>query len=397
MTYADLLQKLYQTNLFNAKKNGLENCLRLDHIFNYPHHTFQSIHIAGTNGKGSVATMIAKALQIAGYKVGLFTSPHVTCFRERILLNGERIPKQDVEIFLNLLFDAIELHDIPATFFELTTNLAHLYFAKEKVDFVVMETGLGGRFDATNVIQPLLSVITSISLDHTDVLGNTIDAIAEEKSGIIKPNTPVVIGPKVPLPVIEKRARLLNSPLIQVTDVGITFEVENQLIAAEALKCLAQSVALPSEAIAQGLNVRPPCRLETFCSNPLIILDVAHNPDGFQNLFKALRFKFPNKKFNALFGICKNKDISGCISILAEQAQKFYPVEAANGRGLESEKLATKLLDFGVDAKRIFRYPSTKESFLQARLDAEQKNQVLVVCGTFFIMDEIKKILSSIT
>ena len=244
-----------------------------------------------------------------------------------------------------------------------------------------------------SVILPLLSVITSISWDHIEVLGNIFESIAEEKAGIIKPGIPVVIGPKVPFNIIERKAEQLNSPILQVTEKGATFEIENQLIAKEALKYLAQSTNLTPETIIQGLNSKPPCRLETISDHPLFLLDVASNPDGIQSLLKALHVKFPGKKFNLLFGLCKNKDISACVSILAERAQKFYPVEAANGRGWEAEKLTAQLKKCGVDPSRIFNYSNRKESIEQARLHAEKEDQILLVCGTFFIMDEVKKSL----
>jgi dihydrofolate synthase/folylpolyglutamate synthase len=396
MNYPDLLQKLYQVNSFDGKKNGLKNCHRLDEIFQQPHQQFKSIHIAGTNGKGSVATMIATALQASGYKVGLFTSPHITCFRERICLNGERIPKQEVENLLSLIFEATQEHQIPATFFELTTFLAYLYFSKEKVDFAVIETGLGGRLDATNIIHPLLSIITSISLDHLELLGHTLSSITEEKAGIIKPNIPVIIGPKVSYEMIEKKAELSNSPLMQVKEEGMTFEIENQLIVKAALDFLGRTIALTSEAISQGLNAQAPCRFEIFSQTPFIILDAAHNPDGFESLFKALKIKFPDKKINVLFGLCKNKDISACASILAKHAQNFYPVEAMNGRGLKVEKLADQFKECGVDSDRIFCHPNLKESLVNATLEAAKKNEILLVCGTFFIMDEVKKNLKLI-
>lgn len=395
MNYSELLEKLYQVNSFNAKKDGLKNSQQLDQFFRQPHRQFKSIHIAGTNGKGSVATMIAKTLQAGGYKVGLYTSPHVTCFRERICINGEKIPIIEVENLLTLLFEVIEEHAIPATFFELTTYMAFLYFSKEKVDFAVIETGLGGRLDATNVILPILSIITSVGFDHMEVLGNTIESITSEKAGIIKPNIPVVIGPTIPHSLIEKRAKKLHSPLFQ-TQEGMTFENENQLIALKAITYLRQTIKLPEEAIQEGLQAKPPCRLETLCTHPLIILDAAHNPEGFVSLFKAIAIKFPEKKIKVLFGICKNKDISNCLSILIAHCQIFYPVEAENGRGLQIDQLIEKLKSCGANSNRIFHYPSLKDSFEQAATEIDE-NQLLLVTGTFFIMDAIKKIFHSST
>lgn len=390
MPYASLIQKLFQVNLFNGKKNGLENCHRLDRLLGFPHRQFQSIHIAGTNGKGSTATKMARALEAAGYKVGLFTSPHISCFRERICINGEKIPAEIVVELLTKLFSLVEEASIPATFFEITTSLAFLYFAREKIDFAVFETGLGGRWDATNIMTPLLSIITSISLDHTEILGNTIDAIALEKAGIIKPHIPVFIGPRVPYKVIKQVADALKSPCMQVDQMSSTFEEENRSIAKAALNHLSGLIHLPEKAIKLGLTARPPCRFEQVCQRPLVIMDVAHNPDALHQLFNAAKIHYPKDKLRLLFGLSKSKDIGACLAIMAQYGHFFYPVEAANGKCVAAQDLEKGLRDLGIAEGRIFSYSSVGESVRQARQDAEREGQILLVCGTFFIMDEVR-------
>lgn len=394
MTYASLIQKLFQVNLFNGKKNGLENCHRLDRLLSSPHQQFPSIHIAGTNGKGSTGAKIAHALEAAGHRVGLFTSPHISCFRERISINGEQIPEEDVVELLTRLFSLVEEESIPATFFEITTFLALLYFARKKIDFAVIETGLGGRWDATNVITPLLSIITSISLDHTEILGNSIDSIALEKAGIIKPNRPVLIGPRVPFHIVKQVADALQSPCIQADRTNGTFEDENSSIAKAALKQISTLIHMPESAIALGLTVKPPCRFEQASQNPRIIIDVAHNPDGLEQLFHAAQIHYPKDKLRVLFGFSKTKDIRACLAILVKYGHFFYPVEAANGKCAAAQDLEKALRDIGVAADKIFSYTNLVESVKQGQQDAEKEGHVLLICGTFFIMDEVKKSLA---
>lgn len=392
MNYADLIQKLFQVNLFSSKKNGLENCHQLDRLFDFPHRKFASIHVAGTNGKGSVSTKIAGALQAAGYKVGLYTSPHLYCFRERIRINDQNIAEEETEKLLNLLFETIERHSIPATFFEITTFLAFLYFASENVDFAVLETGLGGRLDATNVVHPLLSVITSISLDHTEVLGNTVEEIAKEKGGIIKASIPVVIGPRVPFNPIKQLADSLNCECMRVIEPAETFEKENCLVAERALNYLKSLWELPPYAIFQGLKARPACRMETISQNPVIIMDVAHNPDGLHQLFKAIRLQYPSQTIIALFGLSQSKDMHGCINEIAKAAEFFYPVEASHGKGTPMKHLAEALQQCGVNPEHIC-CGTFGENVKNAYRHAKQNGHLLVVCGTFYIMQEVRSLL----
>jgi len=219
MNYQETIEYLYSSlPIFQrvgkaAYKADLGNTLALDEHFNHPHRKFKSIHIAGTNGKGSTSHMTAAILQKAGYKVGLYTSPHLRDFRERIRINGEMIPKDEVTEFVNLNKDFFD--KLKPSFFEMTVALAFNYFAKENIDIAVVEVGLGGRLDSTNIINPMISIITNIGLDHTDLLGDTLEKIAVEKAGIIKPNVPVIIGSTQPeiINVFKNKAKENNASI----------------------------------------------------------------------------------------------------------------------------------------------------------------------------------------
>lgn len=399
MQYIELIQKLFSINRFSGIKLGLQNSIRLNELLGFPTNAFESIHIAGTNGKGTVTKKIATALESAGYRVGLYTSPHLSCFRERIQINGKMITENEVMELLSSIFDVAEKEKISATFFELTTLLAFFYFSKNAVDVAVLETGLGGRLDSTNIVVPKLSVITSVSLEHTDILGSTIEEIAYEKAGIIKEGVPVVLGPRLPMQLFEGMAKERNSPCIVVNGSYKTFDEENTAIAKTALEFL----RTPSKDIQIGLKSYLPCRLEVIAKsidNPnfplFVILDVAHNPDGMLHLFKAIRERFPKQPLRVLCGLSKTKDIIGCLKVLKEHSCHFHLVEAPNGRGASVTLLCNILKDFGVDETGIYIDKTISESVSNALNAARTNNQILVICGTFFIMAEVRTALGII-
>lgn len=380
-----MLQKLYQVNLFGGVKLGLSNTLALDRALDFPSTATRFIHIAGTNGKGSVSTKIAKALEYAGYRVGLYTSPHISCFRERIRINDEMISEADVVAGLQKIFDLAAKEELNPTFFEYATMLALNYFRHENVDFAVLETGLGGRLDATNIVIPDISIITSISLEHTEILGKTVEAIAMEKAGIIKALIPVVIGPRVPPEIIKAIAAQKGSPLFIVNRTFETFDQENCAIAEEALKLLTAD----HQAINGGLKALPPCRMETLkIKDKTVILDVGHNPDGLTQLFKAL----PQKQPGIIFGLSKSKDIEGCICILKNHGSHFYPVEAPNGRGVPSLELEKHLQAQGISKEKITRSFTISDGIKNAL----KQHDFILICGTFFIMGGARKALQII-
>lgn len=387
MLYPKLIDKLFQVNLFGGMKLGLENCRRFQEILQKPTQDLSCIHVAGTNGKGSVTTMIAKALEASGLRVGLYTSPHISCFRERIRINGEMISESAIEELLPFLFTTAEQNAISATFFELTTFLAFLHFSREQVDIVVLETGLGGRLDATNIVTPILSIITSISLDHTQILGSTVEEIASEKGGIIKYEVPVVIGPRVPLAPIKRIADEMSSPLTTVTGTFDSFMEENQAIAREALRKL----NICESSIAEGLKARQPCRMEIL--NDRVILDVGHNPDGLNHLFQAIQHRFGNRRIRLLFGLSKTKDIQACLQILCQNGHAFHLVEAANGRGISLAILHEEIQRFIPHGTSVSCHQDIEAGVKESLRQAEENNELLVICGTFFIMSEARRAL----
>ena len=389
--YYSAIRQLYALNLHGGMELGLKNAFALQRGLNYPDKSFPSIHVAGTNGKGSVATKISKALQLAGYRVGLYTSPHLSTFRERIQINGELISEKEAADLLSLVFDVAKRFAISATFFEVTTQLAFSYFAQKKVDIAVLEVGFGGRLDATNVVEPLVSVITSISLDHTSILGETVEAIAFEKAGIIKKGIPVIVGPRACQEVIKKLAAERGSPYVAAEDGAGSFDEENVATARLALEQLSAKWHLSAESIAEGLKMRPPCRMEEVpCGSTTVILDVAHNPDGFFRLFDGLAKRFENRKFRVVAGLSKDKDVAGCLEVLTREAKYVHFVQAEHPRAAPAGELQE--LVQGRDG-RGSASASIKEGFQKALALAEAEGDVLVICGSFFIMADIREAL----
>lgn len=399
MPYISLLKKLYQINKGGQPKYDLSNMRALSHSLGHPERQFSSIHVAGTNGKGSVSTKIAHALSISNrsLRVGLYTSPHISSFRERIRINGELISEEAVESILTDLMERAESLHVRLTFFELTTLLAYCYFASQQVDFAVIETGIGGRLDATNIITPLASVITSISLDHTEILGADLPQIAKEKAGIIKPKVPVIIGPKIPEDLIVPHAEALKAPYLKVTKDCKTFDEENMATAAACLKLL----DIPEEAVLEGCKARPPCRFEQVTCPPglsapppkSIILDVAHNPDGFRQLFFALKAKFPHSSFRLVCGLSKGKDISGCVALMRKYGDAFHLIEAPHSRALPKDEIYQEFTRQGTDQARLFLAESLQSNLAKAIELSNRRKEVLVVCGSFFIMAPVRAYL----
>jgi len=399
--YTRILDRLLKVNMEGGVKLGLENCLRLNEALGNPIKTFASVHIAGTNGKGSVVTKIGTALQMAGLRVGLYTSPHISTFRERIKINGVMISEKEVCKHLNHIFFLKDSLQIPATFFELSTLLAFAHFAEENIDIAVVETGLGGRLDATNIITPKLSVITSISLDHTDILGDTLEKIALEKAGIIKPGIPVVIGPRVPRDIINEISSSQSSPCFAVDGKFLDFHAENEAVAKKALEVL----HVPPKVILKGLNALPHCRLEMFfpwqltslnLPSPLpeaLFLDVAHNPDGFHHLLQAIRRRYPHHPLRFVLGLSKNKNILGCLEIIKNQSTHFHLVEANNGRAASQKLLQEYLEKLDVTPDIISCESSVETAIHSALVQARARKELVVVAGTFFIMAAARKAL----
>jgi dihydrofolate synthase / folylpolyglutamate synthase len=387
--YKSLLKKLFAVNLHGGMKLGLSNIEKLNNFLGNPNQNFVSIHVAGTNGKGSVSTKIAEALKCEGYRVGLFTSPHISTFRERIKVNDTLIDENTTAKLLQKIFSLAEKEKINATFFEIVTALAFLYFSEQRVDYAILETGLGGRLDATNIVIPQLSIITSISLEHTEFLGHTLEEITLEKAGIIKPGIPVVIGPCVQTKIVEEIANSQKSSFEQVTGHFIYFDDENRAIARRALEML----HISENSISKGLKALPPCRMEMIGDNPHVLLDVGHNPDGLEHLLQAIKQKFHQISIRVVFGLSKSKDIDGCLNVLMRMGDNFHLVEATNGRGLDVQALHKKMIEHYFNPDHIFIDGDISHTIQKALHEAKKHRQLLVICGTFFIMSDARAAL----
>jgi dihydrofolate synthase/folylpolyglutamate synthase len=368
---SEAIKYLYDLELFGIKL-GLENISALCRSLGNPHNKFRSVHIAGTNGKGSTAAILESILLAAGYRVGLYTSPHLVRFNERIRVNRQEIPDAHIESFVRGIRPQIE--ERKATFFEATTALAFRYFADEKVDIAVIETGLGGRLDATNILAPKVAVITGIDFDHTDRLGTDLASIAKEKAGIIKPQTPVVIGKLeteasavIVETVMNNGSSLVSAPAVARlrhlesgwggSRFGVSAEFspsgeiflylagrhqgENLASALAAVDVLRQGgFNISSDACRAGAaSVRWPARLELISENPAVVLDAAHNPGAAARLAEALKQLWKGK-VAFLVGILGDKDYGRFLEALQPLASRFWFVRPDSKRALEPEKLA---------------------------------------------------------
>lgn len=367
-TSEEILEILYEKK---GDKPGLTRMRALDKAFGYPSKAFRAIHVAGTNGKGSVCTMIAAGLQELGYKTGLYTSPHIHSCHERIQINRKMISHDDLSTLLNTILEV----SVEVTFFEVLTMAAFLYFRQEKVSFAVIETGLGGEFDATNIIEPNLSIITNISYDHTQILGLTLEEIAKSKAGIIKPDTPVILGSRSTFKSMLTQAFRMRAPLYFMPPTHDWIE-ENEAIASKALSVLF------NYSIAVDPKDRPPCRFDIEEVNGMkVIFDIAHNPDGLSKLFEKIGRTFPEKKISVLFGMSASKDIEAAIEIIEKHAVTVFPFDSDHPRMMK-KLLIEKILRN--------RYEKNLESFLN---DVKAKGDLLVVTGSAYIMKDVKGIL----
>ena len=390
---------MYQRVGVSAYKADLDNTKAICKLLGNPENKFESVHVAGTNGKGSTSHMLAAVLQSTGYKVGLYTSPHLKDFRERIKINGKMISKKFVMDFVDKYKSNFETID--PSFFEWSTGLAFDHFAKEKVDIAIIETGLGGRLDSTNVITPLLSIITNISYDHQNLLGNTLEKIAYEKAGIIKQNGIVVIGEKQKETknIFEKKAKDMNALLLYAEDFasskGIscglkgTYQQKNipiVLLASEILNHLGYKIN--SKSVAKGF--KDVCKLtglrgrwDTISKNPLIIADIAHNEAGIKEVFRQVK-TIKYKNIHIVFGTVNDKDIQKILSLLPKK-EIYYFCKANIPRALDENTLASKAEKFGLKGKT---FSSVKQALNSAKKNAGQKDLILVT-GSAFVVAEV--------
>lgn len=427
MNYAETLHYLYtRLPMFSrigasAYKKDLDNIIALEAANSDPHTQFKSIHIAGTNGKGSTSHMLAAILQEAGYKTGLYTSPHLRDFRERIKVNGVMIPEKAVIDFTGKMQSQIPA--IEPSFFELTVAMAFDWFAQERVDIAVIEVGLGGRLDSTNIIRPEVSVITNIGWDHMNILGNTLGEIAGEKAGIIKAGIPAVIGEVLPetRPVFEKAALDKGSRLyyaqqlqqiinwnyhgslleVQVQEQGHAdaqqyqldltgnYQLKNLPGVLQTIRILQeQSWTIPEKAIHTGLsNTRKLTglhgRWELIHQHPRVILDVGHNEDGIKAINEQLEMT-DYHHLHLILGMVKDKDISKVLPLFPKQAS-YYFTQAAIPRALPADQLKAMAADAGLHGAI---YPNVNIALEKAKSSAKE-NDLILVCGSVFLVGEV--------
>lgn len=401
MTYEETVKYLYDSvpmfqNVGAAGyKEGLQNTMTLDEHFGHPHRMFLTIHVGGTNGKGSCSHTIAAMLQSEGYKVGLYTSPHLVDFRERIRINGECIGKQYVIDFVENERSFFEpLHP---SFFELTTALAFKYFAEQKVDYAMIEVGLGGRLDCTNIINPVLSVITNISLDHTLFLGDTLAKIATEKAGIIKHAVPVVIGEtnEETKPVFVAAAEKNNAPIIfadnENTDEydGIEFELKGsyQQKNRATILCAARQLGISRESIIKGMATVCEAtgltgRWQTLGTQPLVICDTGHNAGGWQYLAEQIS-QVECDTCRMVFGMVDDKDMDAVMAMLPKNAT-YYWTQAETKRAVSSTVIMAKGKEYGLNGTP---YPDVISAYRAALTDAASTDFVFVGGSSYVVAD----------
>ena len=421
MTYQETVTYLYNsTPLFQnigqgAYKEGLSTTHALDEHFDHPHHTFRTIHVAGTNGKGSCSHTLAAILQSAGYKVGLYTSPHLVDFRERIRVNGRPVDEQFVINFVEQHRNFFEpLHP---SFFELTTAMAFHYFATQQVDVAIIEVGLGGRLDCTNIISPDLCVITNISFDHTGLLGDTLSKIAAEKAGIIKPHTPIIIGEYTPEthPVFLTEAVTKQAPITFACDTPLYTDKENgtghdiyhdtpygdlhvQLrgycqeknvsTLLHAIRALIDlGYILSPEAIREGFA--HVCQLtglmgrwQQLSSSPRLVCDTGHNIGGFSYIVPQLLAQ-PCKTLRIVFGMVNDKDINGVLALMPRHAT-YYFAQASVARALDSHALQKLARQHGLTGTP---YPTVEAATRAALSDAHEEDFIYVGGSSFVVAD----------
>ncbi len=402
MTYQETVNYLfsqlpmYQRQGKAAYKADLSNTLALCKSLGNPEKQFKSIHIAGTNGKGSTSHYIASILQEAGYKVGLYTSPHLIDFRERVRINGKMIPEQKVVDFVESKSDL--LSEISPSFFEWTVGLAFSYFAEEQVDIAVIETGLGGRLDSTNVIKPLVSVITNIGLDHTQFLGDTLQSVATEKAGIIKEGVPVVIGEtqEEVQSIFEAKAEAYNSEIVfadqqsEIIDLPnlISYKKKNVQTAVIATKELrAYGFEISNNHLVSGVelmakNTGLRGRWEVIQQNPMVIADTAHNKEGLAYTMNHLQ-QVAKGKMRVVFGMVNDKNADSVMELLPDEAE-YYLCEPS----IERAKPLAELEELFTNSKKNKKsFKKVSEAIEMAISDSQEDDVVYIGGSTFVVAD----------
>ncbi len=427
MTYKQAIEFLYsQLPAYHrigkaAYKNSLDNTLALDNYFGYPHLKFRTIHIGGTNGKGSVSHMIASVLREAGYKTGLYTSPHLKDFRERIRIDGKMMPESEVVSFVKKHKEILD--SLKPSFFEMTVAMAFDYFARERTDIAVIEVGLGGRLDSTNIITPLLSVITNIGHDHMDLLGDSFDKIAVEKAGIIKNNIPVVIGEtqaetekifitrasetgseihfsgrtiRCKLSTGEgingERSYIISDnadrkEISGIIPLGGDYQEKNLITVYQAIKVLRGVLKISEINLVNGIknmvtNTGLQGRWQILGHNPLIICDTGHNREGLKYVTRQLS-RMPAKSFHLVIGFVRDKDLNSVLPLLPKDA-KYYFTKASVERALDEKQLRDKAGEYGLQGGS---YKTVNEALNAAKAHATEADMIFIGGSTFVVAE----------
>ena len=385
----------YQTDGQKAYKPGLENITKLCDLFGNPQEKLKMIHIGGTNGKGSTSNMLASVLQEAGYKIGLYNSPHLIDFTERIKINGENCDKEFVYDFIQKLRNLPK--EITPSFFEFTTIMAFEYFYQKKVDYAIIEVGLGGRLDSTNIITPLVSAITNVALDHQDLLGNTIEEITNEKAGIIKPNIPVISGTEDPIvfdiikvKAVEQHSRFIDATVIDSdlqSDLKGNYQQKNIKVVLALIKELQNlEIKISEKNIEEGLlhvhkNTNFIGRWFEFSQDPLLICDTAHNQAGLEQVFAQLNSIQKTK--HIILGFVAEKNIDEVLQILPTSSF-FYFAKPANNRGRHPRDYEDLLKKSKINYKI---FDTVQEAYLFAKQQLK-KDEMIFIGGSNFVVGE---------
>ncbi|MBN1108517.1 MAG: bifunctional folylpolyglutamate synthase/dihydrofolate synthase [Bacteroidales bacterium] len=427
MKYAEAIEFLYSSlPAYHrigkaAYRNNLDNTLALDDYFGHPHRQYKTIHVAGTNGKGSVSHMLASVLMEAGYSTGLYTSPHLKDFRERIMVNGVMISKPAVTGFVQKHRQLID--DLKPSFFEMTVAMAFDYFARVKTDVAVIETGMGGRLDSTNIINPVLSVITNTGYDHMEFLGSTLPEIASEKAGIIKPGVPVVIGETQPetegvflsraadssseIVFADSRFRCTPGPppaysgqrkfiVNDLTEgsfyegsipLGGDYQKKNLQTLFQAVNILRREFKISDQALLRGIarvveNTRLRGRWQIISRDPLVICDTGHNPEGIKYVMDQLARTEATAK-HIIIGFVNDKDLDAVLPLFPRDAH-YYFTRASVERAMDEKVLMKKAMEHGLKGQS---YPAVAEAFEAARADASSSDLIFVGGSTFVVAE----------
>ncbi len=429
MKYEEAMKYITEVGNFGSNY-GLERTYKLLEYLDNPEKDLKLIHIAGTNGKGSTTSMITEILMGEGYKVGMYTSPFIEEFEERIQINRNNIPKEILATLMDEIKIAVdkvieEGYNHP-TEFEIITVLMLLYFKKEKIDFGVIEVGLGGRLDSTNVIIPILQVITSISFDHTNLLGNTLEEIAGEKAGIIKKNIPTVIYPQEEeaLKVIKNKCAAMESDLYTADKDNMKFvkvvnedkpyqllkykeefniflpllgehQILNLSVAMKVIEVLnnRKIVNITTESIIKSIkNVTWKGRLEVLSNNPYVVIDGAHNIQGIKTLSRNIKKYFKYENLHLILGILADKDVEEMIKIITPIAKQVYAVTPNSIRAELADDLKNEIVKYNANCRAFDEY---EEAYLEALKNAKE-NDIILASGSLYMIGDMRKIINKL-